>query len=130
MASTLAQLNERIEFRRNQVAWNMELFLTRLHRMIRDNTLKEHLSDLIYCLECYRPKELRAPATTDWIGHDAFENIVLTDHYQLVTVDYDRILTDLRRLRKESRIIDDPEYVSKQAEWLFENVWDRCYCWE
>ena len=130
MASTLGQLNHRIEFRRNQVAWNMEVFLTKLRVMIRTNTLKGHLSDLINLLERFQPKTLSGPASSGWIGHDEFENIVLTDHYQLVTLDYNQILRDLRHLQEESKVITDPNYVSTQANWLFENVWDRRYCWE
>lgn len=130
MASTLAQLNSRIEERRDQVAWNLERFLFEIRRRIQDGTLKEHLSDLIYILECYRPRQIEGTAVQDWIGYDSYDNVVLTDHYQLVTLDYDQMLLDLKRLRTESRQIADPNYVVQQAEWLFENVWDRHYSWE
>ncbi len=130
MASTLTDLNYRIEQRRDQVAWNMERFLCELRRSIRDKSLKERLTDFIYILECYRPTHIAGIAVTDWIGHDAYENVVVTDHYQLVTLDYDQMLADLKRLREESRQISDSQYVIQQAQWLFENVWDRHYSWE
>lgn len=128
--ATLLILNNHMERKRDDIAWNLEKLVVELKRMAASDCLHVQLQDFIALLKRHKPARFLQRPCAMWIGHDAYENNILYDNYQQVSLDFSRAITELERIYEDSKWIHDKRFIYQQVEWLIDNVLDKSYYWE